>query len=440
MRRTARALIGRRARLRWIHLVLGGALLMPYFLLASVAVGPLAPDRNVFTALPLQLAAYALALPVAALTAFFPLVRPLSVAAVRALCGVPAESLAGGPAQSRAARIRTAVWYTLHLALGGVISGATLAVPPFSAVLVVLPLFAGLRDSRLGVPEVFDGAGLALAPVAGVAVLIALAAVAAAAGALLARCAPALLGPTPADRLAVAEERAAALAQRNRVARELHDSVGHALSAVSLQASAARKVLDADPEFAREALAAIEETARRTVGELDTVLGLLREGEDRGGEDDEGARAPGPTLAELGGLLDRTRAAGAAVEPTTLGELGGLPDVVSREAYRIVQEGLGNALRHAGQVPVRLRIALDEGELEIRMENPVVARRDEAGRAEADRAKADRSAKTGRSEGGGGRGLRGIAERAALLHGSSSAGEDGGVWRLTVRLPVEAAR
>ncbi|MGP3921835.1 sensor histidine kinase [Streptomyces sp. 8N616] len=472
MRRTARALIGRRARLRWVHLVLGGALLMPYFLLASVAVGPLAPDRNVFTALPLQLAAYALALPVAALTAFFPLVRPLSVAAIRALCGVPAESLAGGPAQSRAARIRTAAWYTLHLALGGVISGATLAVPPFSAVLVVLPLFAGLRDPRLGVPEVFDGAGLALAPVAGVAVLIALAAVAAAAGALLARCAPVLLGPTPADRLAVAEERAATLAQRNRLARELHDSVGHALSAVSLQASAARKVLDAEPEFAREALAAIEETARRTVGELDTVLGLLRDGEDRGGEDEEAARAPGPTLAELGGLLDRTRAAGAAVEPTTLGDLGGLPDVVSREAYRIVQEGLGNALRHAGQVPVRLWIALDEGELEIRMENPVVARRDEAGRAEA-----DRGAKAGRSEGergdapsagtgrdgtgrggtgrggtgrggtgrgeagcGGGRGLRGIAERAALLHGSSSAGENGGVWRLTVRLPVGAAR
>ncbi len=97
---------------------------------------------------------------------------------------------------------------------------------------------------------------------------------------LLARWAPELLGPTPADRLAAAEQRAADLAVRNRLARELHDAVGHALSAVTLQASAARRVLDHDPEFVREALAAIEDTTRRTVGELDAVLGVLREAGD----------------------------------------------------------------------------------------------------------------------------------------------------------------
>ncbi|NEB82257.1 histidine kinase, partial [Streptomyces sp. SID14478] len=94
-------------------------------------------------------------------------------------------------------------------------------------------------------------------------------------------------------------------------ARELHDSVGHALSAVTLQASAARRVLDSDPAFVREALAAIEDTTRRTVGELDAVLGVLREAGDASGT------ASAPTLADdLDGLLRRTRAAGLAVTAT----------------------------------------------------------------------------------------------------------------------------
>ncbi len=87
----------------------------------------------------------------------------------------------------------------------------------------------------------------------------------------LARWAPAMLGPSPEERIAAAEARAD-LALRNRLARELHDSIGHALSAVSLQATAARRVLERDPHFAREALAAIEDTTRRTLAELDTVL------------------------------------------------------------------------------------------------------------------------------------------------------------------------
>ncbi|MGP4003942.1 sensor histidine kinase [Streptomyces sp. 8N706] len=419
MRRGAATLIGRRARLRWIHLVLGGALLMPYFLLASVVVGPVMGETDLFSSLPAQLASFALALPIAASTALFPLVRPLSLTAARALCGIPAEEPASGPAGGRPARLRTCAWYTVHLAVGGVISGMTLSVPPFAVTLILLPFLDGLRHADLGALLAFGGPQQAvLAPLAGVGLLIALAGIAASTGLLLARAASALLGPTPADRLAAAEQRAAALARRNRLARELHDSVGHALSAVSLQASAARKVLDADPEFARQALAAIEETARRTVDELDTVLGVLRE------DDEEGRGStlpPGPTLAELDELLARTHAAGVTVEHTVPGGLGRLPEPVSREAYRIVQEGLSNALRHAGQVAVRLWIALADEELEITMENPMPAERRPGTR-------------------GGGRGLRGVAERAALLRGSAQAAEDGGVWRLTVRLPVEGAR
>ncbi|WP_217228476.1 sensor histidine kinase [Streptomyces anulatus] len=411
------ALFGRRARLRWLHLIIGGALLMPYFLVGTVLVGMTGGGKALFTSVPAQFAAFAIALPMAAVTGFFPLVRPLSVAAARALCGVPPALLADGPARTRQARVRTAGWYTLHLALGGIISGSTLALPPFAVAVAALPFFAGLRATwLLDGPEMLRGPwALALAPFAGIAMLLALALAAAVAGEVLARRAPVLLGPTPEDRLAAAERRAADLAVRNRLARELHDSVGHALSAVTLQAGAARRVLDRDPEFVREALTAIEETTRRTVGELDSVLGLLRQDGEPGDED----TAYGPGLDALGGLLARC---GVPVAYERQGDPDGVDPVVSREAYRIVQEGLSNASRHGGGgSPVRLLIAVRERELEIVMENPL-----------GERPAVLRP--------GGGRGLRGIAERAVLLGGRTQAGADGGLWRLTAVLPRTAGR
>ncbi|KUJ68933.1 histidine kinase [Streptomyces albus subsp. albus] len=426
--------MGRRARLRWVHLVLGGALLTPYYLLTVVLIVLVEPGSAPLSHLPTQLLAFAAALPLAAVTALFPLVRPLEVTAARSLCGLAEPGvLADGPAASWDARSRTALWYTLHLAVGGLISGATLSLSPAAGYLL-LPFKGGSQGGPGWLGRLREQYAL-LAPLAGMLLAVSLVAVVAGAGALLARCAPALLGPVPADRLAAAEARAAALASRNRLARELHDSVGHALSAVALQAGAARKLLDRDPDFARQALTAIEETARDAVGELDTVLGLLREDPDGGPSPGlrpggpPAAPAPQPGLADLERLLGRTRAAGILVELTAPQDppdaLDRLPPVVSREAYRIVQEGLSNALRHAGQVPVRLRIAVHADhdtpeELEIAMENPV------RGWARPRRA-------------GGGRGLRGIAERAALLRGTAEWGTHGGSWRLTVRIPLAAA-
>ncbi|MFE1262589.1 sensor histidine kinase [Streptomyces albogriseolus] len=409
-----RPLFGRQARLRWVHLVLGGALAMPYVLVGTVVVGPVAgsKDGQVFTSLTMQLASFAVGLPLAVATSLFPLTRPLEGAAVRWLCGVPADRLAEGPARGRAAKGRTALWFALHLTSGAVVAGMSLALPPFAAVLIALPFVPAWRDPRLGLPEILGhGWGPALAPAAGVVSLLALAGCAAGAGALLARWAPALLGPSPKERLAAAEARAADLALRNRLARELHDSVGHALSAVTLQASAARRVLGSDQEFVREALAAIEETTRRTVGELDTVLGVLRDG-------DTPDAAPAPTLAaDLDGLLRRTRAAGQPVTATVDAPLKALPPVLSREAYRIVQEGLTNALRHAGAgVTVAVRVVLRDGHLEIGVDNPLAA-----------------SAST---RGGGGHGLDGIRSRSRLLGGTARAGPVDGLWRLRVRLPV----
>ncbi|MEU7136928.1 histidine kinase [Streptomyces sp. NPDC046261] len=409
-RRTAGAALGRRARLRWVHLLLGGALLMPYYLLANTVLSVFVPSANIFFPASLwwQFGVLGMALVPAAVTALYPLARPLEAGAVRALCGVPKAELAAGPSRSWAERRNTAAWYTLHLLAGGIVSGMSLAVPPFAAMMIVVPL-TGIPDELTRAYRL-DGLWPVLAPVIGIATLALVVGVSWAAGSLLARWAPVLLGPTAADRLAEAERHAMRLALRNRLARELHDSVGHALSAVTLQASAARRVLDSDPEFARQALAAIEETTREAVGELDTVLGLLR-------EDGPASAAPAPTLTDLDGLLQRTRAAGGTVDCAAPGGLEKIPPVVSREAYRIVQEGLSNALRHAGGAPVRLRIALRDDDMEVALENPV------------------RPGSTPRRTGGG-RGLPGIAERARLLRGSSAAGEHDGVWRLSVRLPL----
>ncbi|MFF3177067.1 histidine kinase [Streptomyces sp. NPDC057900] len=423
-------LLGRRARLRWLHLIIGGALLMPYFLVGTVIVGSFRAGANVFSSPVDQLIAFAFALPMASVTALFPLARPLSVSAARALCGLPPDRpLADGPARTRQARVRAALWYTLHVALGGIVSGMTLALTPFAVGVTVLPFFAAVRESPvLDVPEALDGPWLpVLAPFAGIAMLAAMAGCAAAAGALLANRAPVLLGPTPDDRLAAAERRAAVLAVRNRLARELHDSVGHALSAVTLQAGAARRVLDSDPEFVREALTAIEETTRRTVDELDSVLGLLR----RTADDTETAEAAGvardttgPGLDALDGLLARC---GVPVSYTADGDRGAVPGAVGREAYRIVQEGLSNALRHGAHGadgghcgPVRLRITVRAEELEIVMDSPLPAQPSPAAPVRP----------------GGGRGLRGVRERAVLLGGRAGAGPHDGGWRLTACLPL----
>ncbi|MFB6890065.1 sensor histidine kinase [Kitasatospora sp. NPDC056327] len=417
VRWAAGALLGRRARLRWVHLVLGGALLMPYWMLATVALGALDPLKGPAVQVLLYFAALAASLPMAAVTALVPTVRSLEGAAARALCTPRrAAEVVTGPARSWAARWRTAAWFVLHLLFGGVVSGMTLAGLPFAVFLILRP--AGAEEimrfwEERGVPGWLPG------PLTGGALLALIVGTSAGLGGLLARWAPVLLGPTPDERLAAAERRATVLAQRNRLARELHDSVGHALSAVGIQAAAAARVLRSDPEFAAEALAAIEETARGAVAELDAVLGLLRE------EEGDGAGPAGPTLAGLDDLLRQLARTGLVVDAEPPPGLDRLPAVLSREAYRIVQEGLTNVLRHAGTgaaAPVRLRIVRAGGRLEIELTNPL-------GRSRPVRP-------------GGGRGLRGIGERVAALNGACEAGptDDGTTWRLVVRLPVGGER
>ncbi|WP_367125840.1 sensor histidine kinase [Streptomyces phytohabitans] len=444
--------LGRRARLRWAHQLLGGALLMPYFLLLTSLLPLVLPAASdPLSDLGTQFVAYGLSLPLVAVTGLlFPLVRTLETYAAQSLCAVPATALARGPAGSWAARRRTAGWFALHLGTGALVSGVSLAVPPMATVLLLVPFVPALRAPRWWEPwtSLLAGPWLWTAPLIGAALLAGTVAAAYGAGALCARWAPVLLGPTPADRLAAAEERAAVLAARNRLARELHDSVGHALSAVTLQAGAARRVLDTDPDFAREALHAIEETAREAVAELDSVLGVLREehtdGDGHTGSGGEagpsggsprpatGGRRPAPVLGDgLGGLLQRVRTAGVPVERTGAddGVLRALPPHTAREGYRITQEGLSNVLRHAPGQRAHVHLSVGARELRVTVTNAPSATPPYGTRAPA-------PPRAGQAAGGGGRGLRGIAERAVLLGGSAEAGPYEGGWRLTARLPL----
>ncbi|WP_457031501.1 histidine kinase [Kitasatospora sp. P5_F3] len=216
-----------------------------------------------------------------------------------------------------------------------------------------------------------------------------------------------LLGASPSERLAEAELRAERLLERNRLARELHDSIGHALTVTVLQAGAAREV--ADPAFVAKALEVIEETGRRAMDDLERTLVLLR-------DTPEATAVEQPGVEQLPGLFETARAAGHAVEATVEIPVGSLPGVLSRETYRIVQEAVTNALKHAPGAPLVARIAVRDGQLELCCANG--------------------SADGGGSRRGGGKGVRGIRERAALLGGEATAGWQGEDWVLTVRLPL----
>jgi len=209
-------------------------------------------------------------------------------------------------------------------------------------------------------------------------------------------------------RTAVAEERA-------RIARELHDVVAHGVSVIVLQARGGRRVLDEDPAEAREAFDSIEATGKQALAEMRRLLGLLR------ADDAELALAPQPTLAELDRLVAQIREAGLPVEVQVEGEPIELPPGVDLSAYRIVQEALTNALRHAGpaRAHVRVRYGADELELEITDDGP--------GSANG----------SGSENGAGGHGLVGMRERVAVYGGELSAGSraEGG-YALQARLPL----
>jgi signal transduction histidine kinase len=204
--------------------------------------------------------------------------------------------------------------------------------------------------------------------------------------------------------LAIAEERA-------RIARDLHDSAGHAINVIAVRAGTAR--MRRDPARSQAALEAIEELARRTVDEIDQIVGTLRErGPGIGAVD-----AP-PGLASLDTLVERHAASGLAVSVSSEGTPRRLESAVDQAAYRILQEALTNAARH-GTGEARVKLAFGEAALELSVSN--AASGDDAPRAN------------------GGHGLIGMRERATLLGGSLDVERVNGSFRIRVRLPYRGA-
>jgi signal transduction histidine kinase len=212
-----------------------------------------------------------------------------------------------------------------------------------------------------------------------------------------------------AAREADRERRLAAAEERTRIARDLHDSAGHAINVILVQAGAARLLQQRDPAAARVALETVEDVARETLGEIDRLVRVLREDGDRVA----GAVEPPPGLAALPALAERHRTAGLDVRISQEGERRQLPPAVDQAAYRILQESLTNAARH-GHGNAAVRIIFGANELEISVENPI---------------------REGAGAGTGGLGLVGMRERAALLGGKLEARRDGGTFRVSARLP-----
>jgi signal transduction histidine kinase len=219
-----------------------------------------------------------------------------------------------------------------------------------------------------------------------------------------------------ASRLEVEREEKAALAvseERARIAREMHDVVAHYVSVTVVQAAGARRVLDKDPAAARAALEAVETAGRTALTEMRRMLEVLR-------TDDPGL-GPQPGMGALDRLVARVRDAGLPVQVTIEGEVVGLPAGMDLAAYRIVQEALTNAVKHAGRATARVTIRYGPDDLEI----DVV---DDGRGAAAPLIAADQ----------GGHGLIGMKERVALFGGQPEAGPvfPGG-YRVLARLPIE---
>jgi signal transduction histidine kinase len=152
--------------------------------------------------------------------------------------------------------------------------------------------------------------------------------------------------------------------ERMQIARELHDVVAHTLTDINVQAGAAAERAEAGE--ARDALERIEETSHGAIGELRAILGVLRDPDNA-----QSPRVPAPGIADIGELVDRARSSGRDVQFDVTGQLPAAPvsDAVSLAAYRIVQESLTNARRHATGAPVRVRLEFNSSKLSLAIEN-----------------------------------------------------------------------
>jgi signal transduction histidine kinase len=209
-----------------------------------------------------------------------------------------------------------------------------------------------------------------------------------------------------------AQAKAAVAAERARISRELHDIIGHSVSVIALQAGAAEQLLKRDPDRAATHLETIQRAAREALGEMRRLMGVLRE--------DEPSLSPQPGIARVPELVAQATEDGLTVE---LVESGTRPEIspgVDLAAYRVVQEALTNARKHAGPVAAEVRIAYEPAAVEVEVTNA--------------------AGSIGPDQNGGKQGLIGMRERVRLFGGSFDAGPraEGG-FRVRARFPTTAA-
>ncbi|SER32149.1 sensor histidine kinase [Microlunatus flavus] len=393
----------RREALGAAWLLVGAAIGLAALLLVTGLVQVVAPGRG-SASVALTLALVLLV----ALLGLLPGVRELEVTAARTLLGVRSELvLPEEPAATH--RRRTVATVATHLVLGLLAGVLLVGVLPALVASVVVQLRGGPVQLAGRTFAPWSGPAALATGLAGV-LLVGLAVTGL--RRLAVRAVARLLGPTAQDRLVVALARLEAEAAHTRLARELHDGIGHALTIIGLQAAAGRRVLASDPRRTEESLGTIEDTARGALGELDDLLGSLRSGAV--------VRETAPGLDRLDALLATYRSGGMTLD-CRVDELPWVPRLTSTTAYLVVAEGLTNAARHAAPGAVQLRVATTARALRVQVSSP----RTPAGTVPA----------TAR-----GLGLTGVAERVRLLGGSVQAGPVGGRWVLDVELPRNGTR
>lgn len=379
-----------------VHLVLGGVIAAGYLILGAglVQLAQAAPA----VPLALTIAITAIAVPLALAPPLLAPVRDISIAAARSLLEVDLENSTAK--LTRDDRLRAAGFFTAHLLVGAVAVVALLFGIPYAVSLIGWAVGARGDGFQISAPAL----GVLGVPLA-VLMLVALPVLAVLGRALMRALAVPLLGPSAGAREEAERQARLVLAERNRIARELHDGVGHALAVTTMQASVAEAALGHDDQTAREALAEIARVGRTAMADLDRSLAVLRE-EHRHPR----TSGPAPMLSDLAALRTDTGEVRLAGDPEALDDLDAL---VSREAFQVVNEAVVNAQRH-GSGPVELTWARTDGTLTIEVSNAV-----------------------GHSNGrdSGGRGLIGMRERATLVGAALETGREGDRWRTRLTIP-----
>jgi signal transduction histidine kinase len=397
------------------HVFLAVALCLPLVgATAAIAASMTVQDVSTLNLVLLTLLGVAF-LAVVVWASLLPPVRQVEVSTARALLDHDVTAVPDVRApRSGQSRRRGAAWLALLVGVGLVVAAAIVYLVPFGITLIAFPLSG---DSAMTWPIIgrtsHPGSGwdAIWLVVPGLLALALCLAVVGAASRLLVALAPRMLGPTLTERVGIAADRERALARANEVARDLHDRLGHTLTAMTVQATAARRLLATDPQAAELAMAAVEELGRRAQDDVDGVVRTLRE------EARAGTEAPRDPVDLVGRA--RALARESSLNVQIRGHEGLLVDHGCADtAQAVIREALTNATRHGtGSATVRLHAA--EQALLIEVRNPIRGGR----RTAPERA-----------------GLAGLHERVLLGEGDLTAGPEGGdSWLLTARLPIRPA-